>query len=57
VLTYAGGAARTTGAALMALFLGRYPIEGTRIALLTGVGFALCGAAAPSTSACRTTSA
>ena len=36
---------QTTGAALVALFLGRYPIEGTRIALLTGVGFALCGAA------------
>ena len=32
---------QTTGAALVALFLGRYPIEGTRIALLTGVGFAL----------------
>jgi len=36
---------QTTGAALVALFLGRYPIEGTRIALLTGVGFAVCGAA------------
>jgi DHA2 family multidrug resistance protein-like MFS transporter len=36
---------QTTGAALVALFLGRYPVEGTRIALLTGVGFALCGAA------------
>ncbi|MGY3409288.1 EmrB/QacA subfamily drug resistance transporter [Bradyrhizobium sp. GM5.1] len=61
---------QTTGAALVALFLGRYPIEGTRIALLTGVGFALCGAAlsmlrlssagvraAPSMFACRTTSA
>jgi DHA2 family multidrug resistance protein-like MFS transporter len=35
---------QTTGAALVALFLGRYPIDGTRIALLTGVGFALCGA-------------
>ncbi|MDE2377879.1 MFS transporter [Bradyrhizobium sp.] len=35
---------QTTGAALVALFLGRYPVEGTRIALLTGVGFALCGA-------------
>lgn len=36
---------QTTGAALVALFLGRYPAEGTRIALLAGVGFALCGAA------------
>ncbi len=36
---------QTTGAALVALFLGRYGIEGTRIALLAGVGFALCGAA------------
>jgi DHA2 family multidrug resistance protein-like MFS transporter len=35
---------QTTGAALVALFLGRYPNEGTRIALLAGVGFALCGA-------------
>src|ERR1700759_2073624 len=35
---------QTTGAAVVALFLGRYPAEGTRIALLTGVGFALCGA-------------
>ncbi len=35
---------QTTGAALVALFLGRYAIEGTRIALFTGVGFALCGA-------------
>ncbi|OAF17498.1 multidrug MFS transporter [Bradyrhizobium centrolobii] len=35
---------QTTGAALVALFLGRYPQEGTRIALLTAVGFALCGA-------------
>jgi MFS transporter, DHA2 family, multidrug resistance protein len=35
---------QTTGAALVALFLGRYPHEGTRIALLTAVGFALCGA-------------
>jgi DHA2 family multidrug resistance protein-like MFS transporter len=35
---------QTTGAALVALFLGRYPQEGTRIALLAGVGFALCGA-------------
>ena len=36
---------QTMGAALVALFLGRYPAEGTRIALLAGVGFALCGAA------------
>jgi DHA2 family multidrug resistance protein-like MFS transporter len=35
---------QTTGAALVALFLGRYPQEGTRIALLVAVGFALCGA-------------
>ena len=35
---------QTTGAALVALFLGRYPQEGTRIALLAGVGFAVCGA-------------
>lgn len=35
---------QTAGAALVALFLGRYPQEGTRIALLAGVGFALCGA-------------
>src|SRR4029079_10340456 len=35
---------QTTGAALVALFLGRYPIDGTRIALLAGVGFAMCGA-------------
>lgn len=35
---------QTTGAALVALLLGRYAIEGTRIALLTAVGFALCGA-------------
>ncbi|MGY8660864.1 MFS transporter [Bradyrhizobium sp. UFLA05-109] len=35
---------QTTGAGLVALFLGRYPQEGTRVALLTGVGFALCGA-------------
>ena len=32
---------QTTGAALVALFLGRYPAEGTQISLLTGVGFAL----------------
>ncbi|WP_440640750.1 MFS transporter [Bradyrhizobium sp. PUT101] len=35
---------QTTGAALVALLLGRYPVEGTRLALLAGVGFALCGA-------------
>ncbi|MDA9403870.1 hypothetical protein XH79_34745 [Bradyrhizobium sp. CCBAU 45389] len=35
---------QTAGAALVALFLSRYPQEGTRIALLAGVGFALCGA-------------
>src|ERR1700744_6115600 len=31
------------GAALVALFLGRYGDEGTRLSLLTGVGFALVG--------------
>jgi DHA2 family multidrug resistance protein-like MFS transporter len=36
---------QTAGAALVALFLARYPLEGTRIALLAGVGFALLGAA------------
>lgn len=36
---------QTTGAALVALFLGRYPSEGSRIALFAGVGFAFCGAA------------
>jgi DHA2 family multidrug resistance protein-like MFS transporter len=36
---------QTTGAALVALFLARYPAEGTRISLLTGAGFALLGAA------------
>jgi DHA2 family multidrug resistance protein-like MFS transporter len=36
---------QTTGAALVSLFLARYSIEGTRISLLTGVGFALLGAA------------
>jgi MFS transporter, DHA2 family, multidrug resistance protein len=35
---------QTTGAALVALFLGRYQIEGTRMALLTAVVFALGGA-------------
>ena len=36
---------QTTGAALVAMLLARYPAEGTRIALMIGVGFALCGAA------------
>jgi DHA2 family multidrug resistance protein-like MFS transporter len=36
---------QTTGAALVALFLARYPTEGTRIALLAGTGFAMLGAA------------
>jgi DHA2 family multidrug resistance protein-like MFS transporter len=36
---------QTMGAALVALFLARYPLEGTRIALLASVGFALLGAA------------
>ena len=36
---------QTIGAALVALFLGRYPAEGTRISLFAGAGFALCGAA------------
>jgi DHA2 family multidrug resistance protein-like MFS transporter len=35
---------QTTGAALVALFLGRYPTEGTQISLLVAVGFALSGA-------------
>jgi DHA2 family multidrug resistance protein-like MFS transporter len=35
---------QTTGAALVALFLGRYPVEGTQISLLVGTGFALLGA-------------
>ncbi len=35
---------QTTGAALVALFLGRYAIEGTRIALLVATGFAIWGA-------------
>lgn len=35
---------QTTGAALVALFLGRFPAEGTQISLLTGMGFALFGA-------------
>ena len=36
---------QTTGAALVALFLGRFAAEGTQISLLTAVGFALTGAA------------
>jgi MFS transporter, DHA2 family, multidrug resistance protein len=35
---------QTTGAALVALFLGRYPIDGTQVSLWVAVGFALCGA-------------
>jgi DHA2 family multidrug resistance protein-like MFS transporter len=35
---------QTLGAALVALFLARYPVAGTRISLLAGVGFALFGA-------------
>jgi DHA2 family multidrug resistance protein-like MFS transporter len=35
---------QTTGAALVALFLGRYAFEGTRIALLAATSFAVCGA-------------
>src|SRR5437660_64803 len=36
---------QTTGAALVSLFLARYPLEGTRISLLAGVSFAFLGAA------------
>jgi DHA2 family multidrug resistance protein-like MFS transporter len=36
---------QTTGAALVALLLARYAVEGTRISLVVGVGFALAGAA------------
>ena len=36
---------QTIGAALVAMLLARYPAEGTRIALVVGVGFALAGAA------------
>ena len=36
---------QTTGAALVALFLGRFAAEGTQISLLTAAGFALAGAA------------
>jgi DHA2 family multidrug resistance protein-like MFS transporter len=35
---------QTTGAALVALFLARYPADGTRISLWAGAGFALLGA-------------
>jgi DHA2 family multidrug resistance protein-like MFS transporter len=35
---------QTLGAALVSLFLARYPLDGTRISLLVGVGFALFGA-------------
>ena len=35
---------QTTGAALVALLLGRFPAEGTQLSLLTAVGFALLGA-------------
>jgi DHA2 family multidrug resistance protein-like MFS transporter len=35
---------QTTGAALVALFLGRYPTQGTQVSLLVAVGFALAGA-------------
>jgi DHA2 family multidrug resistance protein-like MFS transporter len=36
---------QTTGAALVSLYLARYPLEGSRISLLAGVGLALLGAA------------
>ena len=36
---------QTTGAALVSFFLARYPVEGTRLSLFAGVGFALLGAA------------
>ena len=36
---------QTIGAALVAMLLARYPAEGTRIALMVGVVFALAGAA------------
>jgi DHA2 family multidrug resistance protein-like MFS transporter len=35
---------QTTGAALVALFLGRFATDGTQISLLTAVGFAILGA-------------
>jgi DHA2 family multidrug resistance protein-like MFS transporter len=34
---------QTMGAALVALFLARYPADGARLSLLAGVGFALAG--------------
>jgi len=34
---------QTTGAALVAMFLARFPADGTQVSLLTGVGFALGG--------------
>ena len=36
---------QTTGAALVAMLLARYSVDGTRYALLVGVGFAILGAA------------
>jgi DHA2 family multidrug resistance protein-like MFS transporter len=36
---------QTIGAALVSLFLARDPAHGTQISLLTGVGFAVLGAA------------
>jgi DHA2 family multidrug resistance protein-like MFS transporter len=36
---------QAAGAALVALFLARYPVEGTRLSLLVGVGFAWLDAA------------
>jgi DHA2 family multidrug resistance protein-like MFS transporter len=36
---------QTTGAALVALFLARYPADGTQISLFAGAGFAVIGAA------------
>jgi MFS transporter, DHA2 family, multidrug resistance protein len=35
---------QTTGAALVALLLARYPAVGTQVSLIAGVGFALVGA-------------
>jgi MFS transporter, DHA2 family, multidrug resistance protein len=35
---------QTTGAALVALFLGRFPVEGTQLSLVAATGFALLGA-------------
>jgi DHA2 family multidrug resistance protein-like MFS transporter len=35
---------QTTGAALVALLLARFPTEGTQLSLLTAVGFATLGA-------------